>query len=117
MRKYEAGIIPLLYGVLPNLTARPYVQAREDLVRAFIRYYEEGGPANPDASPLIKDHYSIHSSNDVTIEDMARLEVAISVAVISNTMPASFWLIYHIFSDPLVLQGCRKEDTGWRSHD
>lgn len=28
-RKYEAGVIPLLYGVLPNLTARPYVQARE----------------------------------------------------------------------------------------
>lgn len=108
-RKYEAGIIPLLYGVLPNLTARPYVQAREDLVRAFVRYYDEGGPTNPGASPLIKDDYRIHSSNGVPLEDMARLEVAISVPVISNTMPASFWLIYHIFSDPVVREDCRKQ--------
>lgn len=108
-RKYEAGIIPLMYGVLPNLTARPYVQAREALVQAFARYCEEGGPKNPDASPLMNDHYKIHSSNDVPMEDMARLEVATSIAVTSNTMPASFWLIYHIFSDPLVLEDCRKE--------
>lgn len=117
-RKYEAGIIPLLYGVLPNLTARPYVQAREALVRAFVRYYEEDGPTNSDASPLIQDHYRIHSSNHVPLEDMARLEVAISVAIISNTMPASFWLIYHIFSDPVVLEDCRKElSEGVRTHD
>lgn len=108
-RKYEAGIIPLLYGVLPNLTARPYVQAREDLVQAFVRYYKEGGPTCSDASPLIKDHYRIHSSNDVPLEDMASLEVAISIAIMTNTVPASFWLIYHIFSDPVVLEDCRKE--------
>lgn len=93
--------------MLPNVTARPYVQAREDLVRAFVRYYEAGGPT--DASPLIKDHFRVHSSNGVPVEDMARLEVAISIAIISNTMPASFWLIYHIFSDPTVLEDCRKE--------
>lgn len=117
-RKYEAGLIPLLYGVLPHLTARPYVQAREALVRAFLRYYEEDGPTNSDASPLIKDHYKIHSSNGVPLEDMARLEVAISIAIISNTMPASFWLIYHIFSDPVVLEDCRKElSEGVRTHD
>ncbi|KAI7778677.1 Cholesterol 7-alpha-monooxygenase [Diaporthe eres] len=109
LRKYEAGFIPLLYGMLPNLTARSYVQAREALVRAFVRYYEEDGPNNLDVSPLIQDHYRIHSSNGVPLEDMARLEVAISVAIISNTMPASFWLIYHIFSDPVVLEDCRKE--------
>lgn len=40
---------------------------------------------------------------------MARLEVAISIAVINNTLPASFWLIYHIFSDPVVLEDCRRE--------
>lgn len=92
------------------------MQAREDLVQAFVRYYEAGGPT--DASPLIKDHFRVHSSNGVPVEDMARLEVAISVAIISNTMPASFWLIYHIFSDPAVLEDCRNELLeGVTTHD
>lgn len=77
------------------------------MVRAFVRYYEEDGPT--EASPLIQGHYKIHSSNGVSLEDMARLEVAISIAVISNTLPASFWLVYHIFSDPVVLEDCRRE--------
>jgi cytochrome P450 len=94
------------------------VQAREALVRAFVRYYEEDGPVNSDASPLIPALYKIHSSNGVLLEDMARLQVAISVAIISNTMPASFWLIYHIFSDPVVLEDCRKElSEGVRTRD
>lgn len=101
-----------MVGVLPHLTARPYVQARETLVQAFTRYYEEGGQKNPGASLLIQDHYKAHSSNGLPLEDMARLEVATSVAIISNTMPASFWLIYHIFSDPTVLEDCRRELMG-----
>ncbi|POS75528.1 hypothetical protein DHEL01_v206074 [Diaporthe helianthi] len=96
-----------VYGPL-NPFRDPSV-AREELVQAFVRYYKEDGPIHPDASPLIQDHYRIHSEIGVSLEDMARLEVAISVAIISNTMPASFWFIYHIFSDPIVLEDCREE--------
>ncbi|KUI67723.1 Cholesterol 7-alpha-monooxygenase [Cytospora mali] len=110
--KYEAGIIPLMVDVLPRLSARPYVQAREALVQSFVRYYQEEGPKSPEASPLIQAHYKVHSSAGIPLEDIARLDVAISVAIISNAMPASFWLIYHIFSDPVVLEDCRKELSG-----
>lgn len=111
-RKYEAGIIPLMIDVLPRLSARPYVQAREALVQAFVRYYQEEGPKSPEASPLIQAQYKVHSSAGIPLEDIARLEVAISVAIISNAMPASFWLIYHLFSDPVVLEDCRQELSG-----
>lgn len=34
-----------------------------------------------------------------------------SIALLSNTMPATFWLVYHIMSDPTVLADCREELT------
>lgn len=42
---------------------------------------------------------------------MARSEMMSSVALLSNTMPATFWLVYHIVSDPAVLSDCLKELT------
>lgn len=31
------------------------------------------------------------------------------MALHNNTVPGAFWLIYHIFSDPVVLRECRRE--------
>lgn len=41
--------------------------------------------------------------------DVARLEVAGAFGVISNSAPTAFWLLYHIFSQPHILEECRRE--------
>ena len=41
--------------------------------------------------------------------DMAKMETATSIGILANTLPATFWLVYHIVSDPEVLEDCRRE--------
>lgn len=41
--------------------------------------------------------------------DIARMEIGALVAVISNTIPAALWVLYHTISDTAILEECRKE--------
>lgn len=42
-------------------------------------------------------------------EDLARTEIGHSFAMLGSTAPAAWWMMYHIFSDPLVLADVRGE--------
>lgn len=96
-------------GVLPTLTASKYVKARELLVSAYKPYYEEEGYNDPHASAFIKERHTYYSGSGIPLEDIARIEVATSVGLLSNSMPATFWLIFHIFSNLELLQSVRDE--------
>lgn len=41
--------------------------------------------------------------------DLAKMETATSIGILANTLPGTFWLVYHIVSDPEVLEDCRRE--------
>lgn len=103
------GFVPLMMDVLPTLTARDATHAREFLVKAYEKYYVEDMYNHPDASIFIKERYRLFHDRDISDADIARLEVTTSIALISNTMPATFWLVLHLFSDPELLERCRQE--------
>jgi cytochrome P450 len=60
---------------------------------------------------LVKARYKYivtkHQIHDLV--DVARLEVAGAFGTISNSAPAAFWLLYHLFSHPHILEECRRE--------
>lgn len=107
-RKYEKGLIPLMLGA-PSLFAHEYLAARESLAKAYEKYYANNGPSDPDASAYIKARYDFGLERGLPTPDIARAEVASSIALIGNTMPATFWLVYHVLSHPAVLEDCRRE--------
>ncbi|KAI5861023.1 cytochrome P450 [Durotheca rogersii] len=116
--KYETGLIPLMMSIAPALTARESLRMRETLVKRYERYYDEHGYLDPEASAFIKDRYEFFSRFGLGHEDIARLEVASSIALIGNTMPATFWLVFHILSDKAVLEDCRGElSKALQEHD
>lgn len=43
------------------------------------------------------------------MRDVARMEAGGSVGLTSNTMPATFWTLYHLLSEPVALKDCREE--------
>ncbi|KAM0817188.1 putative Cytochrome P450 [Seiridium cardinale] len=106
------GFVPLLVDFLPQLTARKYVRARERFVKTFERYYMDECHTHPDASLLVKERYDLFLQSGMTVSDIARHEVGYSIAVLINTIQATFWLVYHLFSDPTVLEDCRRELSG-----
>ncbi|KAI0018952.1 cytochrome P450 [Xylariomycetidae sp. FL0641] len=108
-RSYEAGLLPLLIDIFPAITAKKAAQARESLVSAYRSYYQQKGHCDPAASTFIRQRYEYYTRHGLAISDIARIEVGAAVGFFSNTKPAAFWLIYHIFSDHQVLADCRQE--------
>ncbi|KAI4200504.1 MAG: hypothetical protein LQ350_003874 [Teloschistes chrysophthalmus] len=45
----------------------------------------------------------------IPLADIAHHEIGGTLAIIVNTAPATFWLLFYIFSHPEVLEDCRRE--------
>lgn len=94
---FKKGLVSILIGVLPAITARKATAARAKVAEAFLQYYQSDAllqyyqsDALEMASAYAKNRYHAHVKNKITLEDMARFEVGGSLAVLVNTVPASF---------------------------
>ncbi|KAH8600689.1 cytochrome P450 [Bisporella sp. PMI_857] len=105
--RFGPGIVILLINLLPSILARKSVQARELIAVAMKRYFNDKGYEQ--GSALVKARVDHSLEYNVTMADIARFEIGGALAVIANTGPAGFWLIYHVFSDPIVLEEVRDE--------
>ncbi|ETS83164.1 hypothetical protein PFICI_05040 [Pestalotiopsis fici W106-1] len=106
--KLEGGLITMITGFLPSLLAKDSLEAREVMTEAFMKYYAEGG-LDEEASVYARNRYELPSSLGVPVRDVARMEAGGSIGLVANTMPATFWMLWHAFSDPNVLEDCRQE--------
>lgn len=76
-------------------------------MKAFEKYFQKGG--HTQGSALIKARYDHSMRFNASLTDLARFEIGGSIAILASTGPAAFWLIYHVFSDPVVLEDIRNE--------
>lgn len=97
----------ILVGVLPSITARKPIAARNKVSQAFEAYYKAGGVEK--ASVLAQNRYNASKNNGVPLADIARYEVGGSIAVLVNTAPAAFWTLLLLYSHPGLLDDIRKE--------
>jgi hypothetical protein len=110
--QFEPGIIPLLVNVMPSLTARRYAKARDRVIKAYERYFNDRGHLDPETSSFTKERLDFLVQRGMSKSDMAKMEAATSIGILANTMPATFWLVYHIISDPVVFADCQRELSG-----
>lgn len=96
-------------NIFPSFLAAKSVQARQRLSDSFKAYYEKEGYKHPETSALIRGRHELFSQRGMSIGDMAKHEVAATLALLINTIPATFWFIYHVFSDPQALADCHRE--------
>ena len=91
----------------PKYTANPAWTAREKIVEAFTEYFIAGG--QHDSSAMTMARWKTQHDAGSTIENIARMELANSVGVISNTVPSTFWTIFEIYSREELLADIREE--------
>jgi len=96
-----------MLGLWPAILARKAFQARELIVKSFDYYFRQGG--HLEGSALIQHRYNHNRDHGIPPMDIAGYEVGGAFAVLGNTTPATFWTVFHIFSNPLVLEDCRAE--------
>ncbi|KAI1326799.1 cytochrome P450 [Xylariaceae sp. FL0255] len=106
---YEQGFLKLMMNILPKWTSPESVRARSVLEQGYLRYFHQDGHSDPESSDLIKSKYEFCKESGLSDFDTARMEVLAAIALLSNTMPATFWLAFHLYSDPELLQACRDE--------
>lgn len=98
----------LLASMLPEnrfFASKP-LSGREKVVKAMDRYLTSG--AYQKGSSLMKARYSALNGKIDDI-DLAKFECVNGIAILANTVPTAFWTIFHIFSDPLVLNVVREQ--------
>lgn len=106
-RDFERGLVMLLINTFPSLTARKGYRAREFVSKAFQEYFE--AEYHETGSMLIQNRYDTSVKHKIPVADIARYELGGSIAVLVNTAPAVFWVLFYMFSHPNLLEQCRSE--------
>ncbi|KAL9086304.1 MAG: hypothetical protein Q9165_007219 [Trypethelium subeluteriae] len=105
--EFERNIFSLVMGVLPSITARKGIAARAKVSKAFEQYFKND--SHTEGSILVIEKYKAAVKNGVSIEDWAPYEVGSAIAVLVNTTPTVFWMIFLVFSDSKLLADLRTE--------
>lgn len=105
--QFENGLMTIILDILPNLTARGAIRARDTVSNAFFKYFDEGH--HEKGSDLIKARYNYAREYKIPVRDIASFECGGSLAVLSNNFPTVYWMLIYIYSHPDVLSECRDE--------
>ncbi|KAH8695302.1 putative cytochrome P450 oxidoreductase [Talaromyces proteolyticus] len=104
---FEAGIDRLILNFLPHIVARKAWKSRESGTKAFMKYYNANGPAQ--GSLLAQARWNTMHDMGISVEDVSRLEMGMAVGLLSNTIPATFWVLFDLYSRPELLEQIREE--------
>jgi cytochrome P450 len=96
----------LIMGFL-SWTVKPATQALDLGAYALEDYFK--ADKHRKGSALVQARHDHSVSHGMPLNDIARSEFTNVVALLANTVPASFWMVYHIYSDSKVLAHCREE--------
>ena len=92
---------------MPSITVRKGIAARTKVVKALTEYFRAEG--HKQGSDLVNGRLETALSNGLTVEDFAPYEVGGSFAVLVNTAPAVFWMIFLVYSYPSLFSEIRAE--------
>ncbi|KAI9928474.1 hypothetical protein AWENTII_008206 [Aspergillus wentii] len=104
---YESNLGGLILNIIPQITTRKAWKAREKIVAAFVNYYNADG--QKDASEMTHGRWKTQHDAGAKTEDIARLEAATGIAITSNTTPATFRMLFEVYSRPELLESLREE--------
>lgn len=97
----------MMANILPWLTARKALSGRDKVRQAIFQYFRANGPES--GSELARVRFNAAVGGGMTMEETASLEVGILIAFVSNTIPATFWCIFEIYSREALLDKLRDE--------
>ncbi|KAI5917892.1 cytochrome P450 [Camillea tinctor] len=104
---FEPAAMMFVLNLLPRVFAREGYKAREYMVKVWEQYFEQG--SYKQGSELIQTRVKINDDFHIDLKETARIEIGGSQAILTNSLPGAFWMIYHIFSNPTVLKDVKAE--------
>ncbi|KAG5664970.1 hypothetical protein KAF25_008704 [Fusarium avenaceum] len=87
------------FGV-PDFFIKKATNARRELNKMLLKYYQTGGDQGQGVSELIKKRTVFLRSSGFTDEDLSTMELMLLWVGVTNTAPALFWLFAHVLTNP-----------------
>ncbi|KAI1477955.1 cytochrome P450 [Daldinia eschscholtzii] len=85
---------------------KKYAKAREVLHTALLKYC---AAPHADAGLSVFERQRVLREGGMTLEDAAKQETSVCVAIFANTAPTMFWTIWELYSRPELLEEVRQE--------
>ncbi|KAL1297659.1 hypothetical protein AAFC00_006214 [Neodothiora populina] len=104
---FDANLGTLILNILPKITSPIAYNAREVVVKAFTDFYNKGGQHS--SSALAHARWKVQHDGGCSTEDIARLETATVIGVVSNSIVSAFYSVLDIYSRPDLLARLREE--------
>uniref|UniRef100_A0A8H7K6D5 Cytochrome P450 n=1 Tax=Bionectria ochroleuca TaxID=29856 RepID=A0A8H7K6D5_BIOOC len=104
---FEPCVPIIASNICPRLLAGKALAAREYLYRGFFQYLNDG--RLEEASAGFHARFGHSKQAGFSLEDIARGEIGAVLAILNNAIAAGFWMLYHIFTNPALLEECRRE--------
>lgn len=99
--------LPLITSGLAWLFAPKAHKARNNNCERYGAYFRAGGVEN--ASDFIKERTRVLVENGAPPMEAAAMNTGFDVALISNYTGIAFWTVYHVLSQPRLLEAARRE--------
>lgn len=97
----------LMLDILPLRIFKSSLHGREQLAQAFRQY--DDNKEYTKGSVFIQRWLEHLRHFDIAEDDIARFHVGGLFALVANTSPTAFWMVYRVSSSPEVLRECREE--------
>ncbi|KAJ5623151.1 hypothetical protein N7490_011756 [Penicillium lividum] len=105
--EFETNLASLAVNPFPWLTARKTLKARSKVCKSILKYVENNGPQQ--GSELAIMRYKTIMEAGVSMDEYAKMEIPITMAFLSNTVPAAFWVLFDLYTRPKLRAEIREE--------
>lgn len=106
-RDFDDDLNLLLIDIAPAIIARKGHRGRNIIARAFKNFYENDPKGKSTA--YAEARYAANLKYSMSTLDMGRLEVGSLIGILVNAVPTVVYMLYHIFSDKVLLEDIRAE--------
>ncbi|KAF2192965.1 cytochrome P450 [Zopfia rhizophila CBS 207.26] len=104
---FMPGIVKLLFGFFPSIMAWRNLRARARVAAAFKEYFANNG--HVEASSLVKTMFEVNTTYGFELAEIAKMEIATCLALLSTSAIATFWTIFHLYANPIALADGRHD--------
>lgn len=89
----------------PGLIAPKGNRGRQTLFQAFKQYYASEGYKT--GSRVVQSRYEVHQDYGVSLQDIEHFDLSVCYGLLVNTVPATAWALYYVYSQQPLLQELR----------
>ena len=104
-RAAHKDIAGLMFNVFPDIVCPKGYRGRATAFAGFRKYYSENSHLG--ASDMVKAHRDLLERYGLCDEDIAHFDLNLSLGLLINTVPATCWALYYVYSQPMLLDEIR----------